>query len=468
MADPRSFTVRSCPPGYDAKNAAKFGSATSKRRDFFGAIGKVGDIEALNAVGGGSIGTGLRNLTSISNSIRTGCGALPTSIGSVLGGGLDRGANWVLENVGIAPTLVDAARSFQPGVANQAFGQAQQIFQKVEQGNFRATDIPAALQDFQNLERLGRSIFTPSTREQQTFGEVCAASPYAVDLMYRAPKYSFLFVVEFIYNAGYGLLDKLDFAFVVKKASRPNVKFVMEDINFYNFRSKVTTKTEFDEMSLTFHDDGGNGRTGNDAMRFYAAYMQSMSPVTNYKTWEQTVLQESEGMSYNPTDGARIEFVDDIQTTRYSSTIGPLLENQKTILQQVNLYHVFDWGRTVNTFQFYNPRITQMQLSDVDMSSNELAEVSMTFNYDSMYVFTSEGFEATGIEDKNNRRAIYPLRYVDAAKAKQGPTGSLTPAPIPESGIVKCDPQEKTNTSVPGPGAGAGAGTGGVFGTGVT
>jgi hypothetical protein len=73
--DPRSFTVSPCPAAYLGKSAADIGNSISSSRNFFNAVGKVGDLQVLNSIGAADIGTGLRTLASISNSIRTGCGS---------------------------------------------------------------------------------------------------------------------------------------------------------------------------------------------------------------------------------------------------------------------------------------------------------------------------------------------------------------------------------------------------------
>lgn len=102
----------------------------------------------------------------------------------------------------------------------------------------------------------------------------CLNSPYALDLIARAPKHKFMFVVSFIFNPEYANLRDVanEMAFVVKKSSRPNIKFQTEDVNYYNFRSKFVTKTEFEEMNMTFHDD-----MTNNALDFYNAYQHHFS-----------------------------------------------------------------------------------------------------------------------------------------------------------------------------------------------
>ena len=59
------------------------------------------DLQNLNSVGAGQIGQGLWALASISGTIRSGCGSLPTSIGS----SIESGANWVLNQTGIGTSV---------------------------------------------------------------------------------------------------------------------------------------------------------------------------------------------------------------------------------------------------------------------------------------------------------------------------------------------------------------------------
>jgi len=170
--DPRANTqlFKPCPPSYLGKAGAIIADSQSQRQKAFNALGKVGDLEILNnktlfGSTGSRVGQGLRTLASISNSVRTGCGALPTVIGGAVGTALDTGANWVLENVGFSKTAVDQARYFNPGIANQAYGQAQQIYQRVKQGNFNFNSIPSVLKTFKTLSVL----FETFTHRQSLF-----------------------------------------------------------------------------------------------------------------------------------------------------------------------------------------------------------------------------------------------------------------------------------------------------------
>lgn len=423
MGDPRMFTVKQCPPAYAAKSAGAIAAATGNRRDFFNSVGKVGDLQVLNDIGGGKIGSGLRTLASVSNSIRTGSGSLPTSIGS----SLDSGANWVLETTGIAPTVVNALQDFHPGIANQAYGQAKSIFQQVQGGTFKPTDIPGYMSDLQNLERLGNNIFTPGSRDaQNNLTTRCTASPYAVDLIARAPKYKFLFVVQFVAEDGYSALGgndfgPLDMAFAVKKSTRPNVRFQMEDVNYYNFRTKVITKTEFEEMQMSFHDDNLNLAT-----EFYRAYLRAMSPITGLTTNEADLFEER-GMDFVNHTLVDKEIIGAIPANTYSASSGPLAKDKKHVFREIILYHLFDFGKRMNVYRFIHPRITQLSLDELDMSiGNEGNELSLTFNYDSVYVDANVDIANNGGRynlAQTQRGAVYPLRNSDGSQPK--PTGSV-------------------------------------------
>ncbi|MGZ8924255.1 MAG: hypothetical protein ACXW2E_00095 [Nitrososphaeraceae archaeon] len=447
MADPRNFTVKPCPTAYAAKSRADIGSAISNRRDFFNSVGKLGDLEVLNDIGGGAIGEGLRTVASISNSIRTGCGALP----SVIGDSIDQGANWVLDAIGISPAVVETLRGLHPGIANQAWGQAKVIFEQIQQGHFKVTDIPYYLQDFQNLERLIRGIYTPGDDRLNSLSPICEASAYALDLIARAPKYKFLFVVQFVAAPGYERLDSVlrGMAFVVKKSTRPKITYNMEDVNYYNNRTKVVTKAIFEEMNMCFHDDILNNTT-----QFYTAYTRAMSPITNL-TPEMTPTHSSyESIGLDYVDNTLVSNYDDpinqmIPTNKYAASIGPLANNNKqSIFKEIMLYHVFDNGHKVTVYHFLNPRISQLIPDDVDMSvGNEGNELSISFMYDNIFVETKTMKELSSKFEGAQSDALYPLRYNDAASATRGPNpNGLNPYGA-SVGSSSCDLMNTINTS---------------------
>jgi hypothetical protein len=435
MSDPRGNLTFKC--------QAAAAQQQSAMRNFGNAVGKVGDLEILNKVGGGAIGRGLRTIASVSNSIRTGCGSLPTTIGSTI----ESGAKWVLEQTGIGSATVDAVRNFNPHIANQAWGQAQQIFQKAKQGKFKITDIPGALQDFQNLERLGRNIFTPGN-VQSGMSVNCFNSRYAMDLISRAPKHKFMFVVSFTFNTEYASLMRIaeEMAFVVKRSTRPNIKFQTEDVNYYNFRSKVITRTEFEEMDMTFHDD-----MQNNSMAFYNAYRNAMVPITNVDGRNGLINPENQGLDFTQALNSVHPINYTIPTNNYTGSRGPLQGDTADILKDIRLYHVFDGGRKMNVFIFMNPRISLMKLDDLDMASSEGSEVGISFNYDSVYIETDVDANSMHYTSGPNflpgstSGAVYPLRFNDTAGAMDAAHASA-PVGGGTGGQSNCNGTNQTNT----------------------
>jgi hypothetical protein len=442
--DPRNFSVKPCPAAFAAKSSADIGSAVSDRRNTINSIGKIGDLEVLNSVGAGAIGTGLRTIASVSNSIRTGCGALPSTIGD----SVDQGANWILDHLGISPTVIQTLQDFNPDVANRAWGQAKQVFQQVQQGHFKITDIPYYLQDFQDLERLARGIYTPGDDRLNALTPRCEASPYAVDMIARAPKYKFLFMVQFITAAGYSELDSImrGMAFVVKKSSRPKITYQTENVNFYNFRTKVIIKSEFEEMSMTFHDDILNNTTA-----FYTAYLKAMTPISNMSPETASTQDSFEqlGMSFKDNTLSK-SGGDQATSNKYAASIGPLNnDNKQGVFKEIILYHVYDYGLMVNVYHFLNPKITQLMPDDVDMSiSNEGSELGITFVYDSVYVETKSMKDLDDLFRGAQSDAVYQLRYNDDASSTQGPNSKgINPYGTPTTGQESCNPMSPQNTS---------------------
>lgn len=405
--DPRRFLVSNC--GSAQNKQAKSQSA---RKDFFSAINKIGNLEVLNDIGGtsgGKIASGLRALAGISNSVRdqssgtpTGAGTpgsqpIPTilGIGGAIGGSLDRGADWVLENVGIAEGSVRTVGQLNPDVANTAYGAAKDIFVKVKNGEFTLEAIPGYLQDLQNLDQLAARIFTGSQKpEESTL--VCQATPYARSLIGEfAPKQKFLFIVEFEFSKSIDTNNTLadiatHTAHVIKTTTRPNIGFETEDINMYNFRTKVIKKAEYQPMSMTFYDDHLNS-----SMSFVTAYLKLISPIVNINP-EGRAMYEEAGMNFAQSG-----------VQHQSASIRGLAD--KNIITQINLYHVYDYGRHANVYNFINPKLVNIEMSELDMAASDLTEIRTQFVYDGLYLDLDVPVGELAIEDKT-KIGGYPIK----------------------------------------------------------
>lgn len=414
----------------------------SEKKSFIDQLGGIGDLEFANDAGLGGVTQGLRTLASVSDSIRTGESAVPgreqtdtfnSTLGAIAGTAaesVEQGANTVLSSVGISPSSVNQALDINPGVANRAYGQAQKIFQDVKNGDFSLTDIPSAFQDLQNLEQLVRGI---KTEKPQRKRQLCNPSPYARELIRYAPKQKFLFVVDIQFSPAYKEWDPYGkgMAFVVKRSTRPQIEWEYEEVNMYNFWTKVPKRTTFQPVTLTFYDDNKNY-----AQLFHTAYTRAMSPITNMQ-FEQKVqgsdFFEQNSMNFaNELSGGT--FSEGEPTTRgYTASLGALNDNTKHVLSEIRLFHLFDYGKLANIYHFYNPKIQSFTPDDLNMAeSGEGTEMEFNFAYDSMFmapgysIQNSDGTvdiaQLTGEDGRAESYYIDPIFDRDSTTSQEAPS----------------------------------------------
>lgn len=373
--DPRKFLADECGFAFPNPRASL---RQTERSAFFEGLGKAGDLEVLNNVNN-DIGQGLRSLETVANQIRTGLG-VPDIWNSNFESSLDSKADAVLDAVGIDPGKArTVVANFNPQVVNRAVGQAERIAERVQQGNFEIRDVPEALQDFGNLGQLARGVFTPpgDTQASQNDALPCDPSPYARDLIALAPKHKFMFIVEFGFQDPHQSDYKdLDFAFVIKRTTRPQIQFDYEEVNFYNFRTKVLKRLEYQQMTMTFYDD-----IRSNVLSFYNNYLRAISPLSRIETVDSpSVLYEESGMTFTP-DG------DPAVNAASTRNVDRGVPGVKTILDYIRIYHLAESGKYTDLYQFDNPKITDMQLDDLDMTdSGAGTEMTITFAFDALAI----------------------------------------------------------------------------------
>ncbi len=354
--------------------------------------------------GGGIVGAGLTNLAAISDSIRVN-GSSPAMPAGLNG---TAGSEFVLQQVGLSSQGLSAVAQVNTGIAASANAQASIVFNQVQSGTFTNANIPAAFSPFQNASQLlsaSFSIGVGASPPGSQFGTMCGASQYAIDLINLAPKYKFLFVIQLEFHPQFQeVLQSIDPAFVVKHSTRPQVDFEYQDVNMYNFRTKVPTKTIYQPMTMKFYDDDFN-----NAFQFYATYMKLMSPIANLDIQTQAI----EPLDAYDNYGGGMGFGQNtfkIQTgwsktvgQSYAASLGPYGQvpvantstnggsakgvDVKNVLRRISLFQVYKQGTMMNVFHFYNPKITVLNLDEMDMStSGDGNEVTITFSYDSVYI----------------------------------------------------------------------------------
>lgn len=208
---------------------------------------------------------------------------------------------------------------------------------------------------------------------------------------YDAPKLKFLFTVSFEFgddlrqmvDAGDTDMGKIKYA--CKNATRPNITTSYTEVNSYNYRRKVATRTDVGTVTLTFYDDNKN-----IAHTLLQQYLQGISPVAG-KSAES--------------------YYTDANIQEWAS-LGPLPDNQADgLIRSMRVTHHYseDYSNTYNShammhYDYINPKIQSFAWDDLDMSASEASTISITFVYDSVNIIEDSPSinEVTGTVTVNN------------------------------------------------------------------
>lgn len=184
------------------------------------------------------------------------------------------------------------------------------------------------------------------------------------------PKLKFNFTVQFFFRENVpseqGSDVVADMAFAAKQATRPTPNVVLQDVNFYNFRTKVSTRLDYGTVTVTFYDDAAN-----KAHNLYKNYLNALSPVSR-----STSLAGVDNLDINGQDG--------------TASVGPLSANRHGIIRRIRVTQHYRNGpdkteRAVH-YDYLNPKVVNMILDELDMSQNDVNLVTMTFVYDSVVI----------------------------------------------------------------------------------
>lgn len=198
-----------------------------------------------------------------------------------------------------------------------------------------------------------------------------------------APKMKFLFTVSFEYRDPASPLsltgsDSLATAtFDCKSATRPNINITYADINSYNYRYKVGTKTDYGTVTVSFYDDNKN-----TAHNLFTEYLKAVSPIANLSPddFKNDTLDISNFASYGPLEHKN----------------GPLV--RMTVTHHYNsAYRDSEGYYSAVQYTYINPKIQTMSWDDLDMSSSEAPLLTMTLVYDAVLINTNENIASPSI-----------------------------------------------------------------------
>lgn len=201
------------------------------------------------------------------------------------------------------------------------------------------------------------------------------------------PKYKFLFTVSFdfgdamlaalnrrsrITSENMDSNDMSKNVFACRNVTRPNITISYADINSYNYRYKVATRTDYGTVTLTMYDDNKNR-----AHNVVTEYLKLVSPIANKPpnaVSEGLNIQEWASLGPLPTD----EPNGLIRAMRVTHHV-----NSDNIADD-------DAARYV-VYDYVNPRMQSIAYDELDMSVSDVSSIALTFVYDSVNIFSDIG-----------------------------------------------------------------------------
>lgn len=205
-----------------------------------------------------------------------------------------------------------------------------------------------------------------------------------------APKLKFLFKISFSffpemieYASSLNGVDLTDLMrsldFTVKQVDMPTVEFDYEEVNMYNFRTKVLKQIRHRELNLTFYDD-----IGNKALDFLNIYRMLYMPVSR--------IEQNANWPHNEFGFSFLNEPNALNT----SMRGPLPGDKKNVLSQIIIHQYYvEMGShdpvKVNEFVFTNPRISNLAIGDQDHEVGGTPNfITCAFDFDSLYIQTGQ------------------------------------------------------------------------------
>lgn len=264
----------------------------------------------------------------------------------------------------------------------------------------------------------------PVNRNDGSWYATSYAAALAGGTNYR-PKLKFLFKVEFIFTeaakAMYSDLGKPwanDFTFMIKSVDRPKIDFEYEeDVNMYNFRTKVLKKIRHRDLTIVFMDDAGNR-----VFDFFRMLMMIHSPITRGQRDRDGTLQKPTSAKA-PEFGSGMSFGQHAGDTAHRGAVNSAFGNS---IEAIRVKQIFvDSGGALEdatqmvSFDFMNPRIISFDMDELSHETNDVSLLTMIFDYDWM--------EMVKIGALGKKDTKYEVDYNIQAKGVHGAPSDITP-----------------------------------------
>jgi len=261
----------------------------------------------------------------------------------------------------------------------------------------------------------------------------CPPTPYASFFAeLQPPKFPFMFATKFNLHPDFvGLFGGAAFpdgspSWFVKQAGRPNMNYEYEEVNMYNYRTRILKRSEFQPVSLTMYDDLKDA-TGS----WWNTYIRLMSPITNIASQVRQEYEEG-GMNWEPA------FIDSLATDEdlrvgdgsvtkatptetgitpigadYSAGTGVLPSisdlGNVDILQSIQIMHILEFGKKMILYTYRNPKFTEIRFNDLDWEQSGPSTLETTFQYDAFEISYKGNFTNDSV-DSIDMPPAYPIK----------------------------------------------------------
>ena len=210
------------------------------------------------------------------------------------------------------------------------------------------------------------------------------------------PKNKFLFKIYFeFYDSLSQIAESLgspplaslsrDLSFIIKQIDIPKYDFEYEEVNLYNFRTKVLKKISHQELKFSFYDD-----TSNHALNFLNSYLMLLVPVSR--------VARDPNMEFGDFGFAYPQYYGGPDSSMRSALGSGIADSQKQIIRRLTVTQYYLDRQTpgtpllaykANTFEFTNPRLVHFDTGDHDHENgNSPAVVNASFDFDTLHIST--------------------------------------------------------------------------------
>ena len=202
--------------------------------------------------------------------------------------------------------------------------------------------------------------------------------------MTMIPKLRYMFYAEFVLNANAPDMDQRflnalgstqvgNISFKIKTIDKPKIDLTTVELNQYNRKRLIYTKTEYLPFTIKIHEsvDGSIVQLWKD---YFTYYFGDSRPKTS--TDMSSIASGPAGPTFNDSSGWGLR---------------PIAEDTN-FFTRVNLYSLFG-GAPIGTeggtgqyqmTSYLNPRITAIDFEQYDISSSDTEEVSLSFKYEAI------------------------------------------------------------------------------------